>query len=323
MKNGTFIISVDFELYWGYLGFTDYNECVDRFYLTRSVASRMIEVFEKHEMKVTWATVGLLMLENKKELSEMTPRILKPKYSRREIDNYYNYENLLKEKNFCEGVFFAGDIVEELKNSDYQTIGTHTFSHYLCLEDGQSEDEFTKDMELAMEVSDKKGIEIESIVFPRNQFNPGHLEIIKKYDINIFRGTPDHFIYKPRSTHNYFIRGLRLVDLYFNITGNHTHPHPDSDEEMFDIKASRFLRPLNRTNKVSRGLQLRRIKNEMTKAAENNHYYHLWWHPHNFSASPEENFQFLEEIIAHFKTLEEKYGFSSESMESYVEKVRA
>ncbi|MCG1008439.1 polysaccharide deacetylase family protein [Salinicoccus sp. ID82-1] len=323
MKNGTFIISVDFELYWGYLGFTDYDKCVDRFYLTRDVASKMIETFEKNEMKVTWATVGLLMLEGDKELSRMKPRILKPSYKRREIDNYYNYENLLKEKNFCEGVFFASDIVDELKNSDYQTIGTHTFSHYLCLEEGQTEKEFFNDLQMAKEVSDDRNIEMKSIVFPRNQFNSEHLEIIKAYDISIFRGTPEHFIYKPRSTHNYFIRGLRLVDLYFNITGNHTHPHPDSSEELFDIKASRFLRPLKRTNGIVRNLQLRRIKNEMTAAAKKNHYYHLWWHPHNFSVSPEENFKFLEEIITHYKVLEEKYGFSSESMESYVEKVKA
>ncbi|WP_222998071.1 polysaccharide deacetylase family protein [Salinicoccus roseus] len=64
-----------------------------------------------------------------------------------------------------------------------------------------------------------------------------------------------------------------------------------------DIKASRFLKPQNGTPKVLRSLQLRRIKNEMTEAAKNNKYYHLWWHPHNFSVSPEENFRFLKSII--------------------------
>ncbi|TVT28932.1 polysaccharide deacetylase family protein [Salinicoccus cyprini] len=323
MKNGTFIISVDFELYWGYLGFTDYDKCVDRFHLTRDVASRMIETFEENEMKVTWATVGFLMLEGNDELNRMMPRILKPSYTRRVIDNYHNYENLLEKENFCEGVFFASDIVEALKNSSYQTIGTHTFSHYLCLESGQSEAEFYNDMKMAKAVADDRNIAFRSIVFPRNQFEQKHLEIISKFGIDIFRGTPEHFIYKPRGKHNYFIRGLRLVDLYFNITGNHTHPHAVPSEALYDIKASRFLRPLNRTNRISRSLQLRRIRQEMTAAAKNNHYYHLWWHPHNFTVSPEENFKFLEEIIAHYKVLEEKYGFCSESMESYVEKVNA
>ncbi|WP_342388779.1 polysaccharide deacetylase family protein [Salinicoccus bachuensis] len=323
MKNGTFIISLDFELYWGYLGITDYNKQFKRFYQTRDIASEMIKLFEKNEMKVTWSTVGFLMVENSKELNELTHHIAKPKYSRRELDNYFNFNHVVEEENFCEGVFFANDIVEELKNSKYQTIGTHSFSHYYCLEDGQTVHEFADDLRIAKEIADEKGIEMSSIVFPRNQFDRDYLNLLKKYGIDTYRGTPDHLIFRPRRHDNYFIRGMRLVDTYLNITGNLTHEHPSPYEELYNIKASRFLKPQNKTNRVMRALQLRRIKNEMTAAAKNNHYYHIWWHPHNFSVSPEENFRFLEDIIDHFKTLEKEYNFSSESMESYVEKVRA
>ncbi|WP_031548007.1 polysaccharide deacetylase family protein [Salinicoccus luteus] len=323
MKNGTFIISLDFELYWGYLAITDYNKEFERFYQVRDLASKMIRVFDENEIKVSWSTVGFLMLDDSKRLNALIPHIDKPEYKRRELDNYFNFTHVIEEDNFREGVFFASELVEELKNSKYQTIGTHSFSHYYCLEDGQTVREFADDLRMAKEIADEKGIEMRSIVFPRNQFDRDYLNLLKEYGIDIYRGTPDHLIFRPRRHDNYFIRGMRLVDTYLNITGNQTHDHPSPYEELFDIKASRFLKPQNGTPRVLRSLQLRRIKNEMTAAAKNNHYYHLWWHPHNFSVSPEENFRFLDEIIDHFKVLERKYGFSSESMESYVEKVRA
>lgn len=53
MKNGTFIISLDFELYWGYLAITDYNKEFERFYQVRDLASKMIRVFDENEIKVS------------------------------------------------------------------------------------------------------------------------------------------------------------------------------------------------------------------------------------------------------------------------------
>ena len=42
--------------------------------------------------------------------------------------------------------------------------------------------------------------------------------------------------------------------------------------------------------------------------------YHLWWHPHNFGINQLENFAFLEEILVHYRYLNEKYGFTSCTM---------
>lgn len=47
MKNGTFIISLDFELYWGYLGITDYTKEFKRFYQTRDIVLEMTSGYLK------------------------------------------------------------------------------------------------------------------------------------------------------------------------------------------------------------------------------------------------------------------------------------
>ena len=52
----------------------------------------------------------------------------------------------------------------------------------------------------------------------------------------------------------------------------------------------------------------------MTEAANNKKVYHLWWHPHNFGYSLEENLFFLEIILKHYKKLNEIKNYCSSSM---------
>ena len=68
-----------------------------------------------------------------------------------------------------------------------------------------------------------------------------------------------------------------------------------------DIPSSRFLRPFSKKAKMFEGLRLHRINSGMTYAAKNNFSYHLWWHPHNFGINKNENFEFLEKILEHYK----------------------
>src|SRR5699024_5761212 len=323
MKNGSFIISLDFELFWGVLDCEDYLSNLTRFKHTRSVIEGLIDIFEKNAIRVTWSTVGILMMDGSEELKNMQSDILTPTYTDQELNNYRTFSILRDADEYTDDVFFARELVTLLKESKYQDIGTHTFSHYYCLEEGQTVEQFNNDLTLAGKAADQIGVSLTSIVFPRNQYSNDYIKKLKTHNINIFRGNPEKFIYKTRKKDSLFIRALHLIDTYFNIAGNVTPIHPGPNEEIYNVKASRFLRPMSKDGRLFKNLQLRRIKNEMTYAAQHNHFYHLWWHPHNFSRFTEENFMFLQSIIEHFEYLNKTYHFSSESMESYVEKVRA
>jgi len=61
-------------------------------------------------------------------------------------------------------------------------------------------------------------------------------------------------------------------------------------------------------------MRLRRIKQSMTYAAENNQLFHLWWHPHNFGKDIGANMIFLEQILEHYKELNMNYNMQSLSM---------
>jgi phenylacetate-coenzyme A ligase PaaK-like adenylate-forming protein len=81
-----------------------------------------------------------------------------------------------------------------------------------------------------------------------------------------------------------------------------------------DIPSSRFLRPFSKKLKILDSLRLNRIKSGMTYAAKNKLTYHLWWHPHNFGVNQIENFEFLDKVLTHYKTLNTKFNFQSYTM---------
>ena len=81
------------------------------------------------------------------------------------------------------------------------------------------------------------------------------------------------------------------------------------------LPAARLYRPWTKRFPFQNKLKLNRILNEMTVAAKNNAYYHLWWHPENFGTHPNECMQELAQIANHFHHLKSKYGMKSLTMQ--------
>jgi hypothetical protein len=120
----------------------------------------------------------------------------------------------------------------------------------------------------------------------------------------------------------YWKRALRLCDAYLKLSGDNSYtPESASGGPLINVRASRFLRPYSRPLAFLDGLRLRRIKQEMTAAAERGRTYHLWWHPHNFGVSLTENLSFLESILRHFDELRNRCGMESQSMREFAERV--
>ena len=113
-----------------------------------------------------------------------------------------------------------------------------------------------------------------------------------------------------------------MLDTYLNISGHNCYAD-DYLQSSFpvDIPSSRFLRPFSGKLRMLESLRLRRIKSGMTYAAKHNQTYHLWWHPHNFGVNQQENFAFLEQILAHYSELNVAYGFRSYTMSALAKKM--
>jgi peptidoglycan/xylan/chitin deacetylase (PgdA/CDA1 family) len=314
--HGKFVISLDFELMWGMRDKHTIETYGKNIAAVHEIIPKLLEKFNVYNIRATFATVGFVFFENKDELIRHIPS-KKPQYSNNNLSPYDCYFDKIGE-NYKEDMYhYAPLLIKNIQEYPKHEIGTHTFSHYYCLEDGQKIQDFEDDLKSAITIADKKGIKLTSLVFPRNQFNDYYLKVCKDLGIICYRGNQNSWLYTARNDNNetLFRRGLRLLDAYINISGHNCYSDDSLKEKIpLNIPASRFLRPYSKKLKIVEAFRLKRIKSDMRYAAKNRMTYHLWWHPHNFGNNQKANFLFLDKILKYYQKLNKKYNFQSYTM---------
>jgi len=320
--DSTFTISLDFELNWGVF---EKNIAFDKpyyFHNTRKVIPKLLALFEKYDVNVTWASVGMLFLQNKEEWLSHQPKHL-PEYTNQNVSSYAWYTSHFS-KPELEKLLFAPDLVKKITETKGQELGTHTYSHYYCLEQGQTVDDFNTDLSIAKKLAADININLRSLVFPRNQLNHEYLKVCWDHGITSVRSNPEVWYWKSDNKSTLAKKIFRTGDAYGIVPGE-TFYGADKIIKTpglpIQIPASRFLRPYNDKYKILNKLRLSHIINEMTKAAEKKKFYHLWWHPHNFGFFPEESYADLEVILKHYAFLKNKFNMNSFTMSEIYDQI--
>lgn len=314
-NHGSLVISLDFELMWGIL---DHDEPLDyrrNIEGVRRVVPQLLKLFEKYDIHATWGIVGSISYKNFEEYVQDIPTI-QPGYNNKNLSSYQHMDQI---KDYKSSYFFAPELIDRISNSKGQEIASHTYSHYYCMENGQSKEEFEEDIKKAIHALKPYTENVDSIIFPRNQANDEYSDILINNGITNYRGNEKHKIYESASSKNnsnLIKRMIRLLDAYINISGHNTYAYDELRDEngLVNIPSSRFLRPFNRNLYFIEGLKIRRIKKQMLYAAKNNRVFHLWWHPHNFGTNTSRNMKNLIQILDYYKELKEKYKMKSLSM---------
>ena len=310
MKNGTLVISLDFELVWGLFDHIEIKDKESYFKNTLEAIPQMLALFEKNTIHVTWATVGMLFNENWEEWHSNIPEIT-PTYDRVEL-NPYEYGKK-HQKSGLDQFFFAPDLIKTIQSAKGQEIGTHTYSHYYCLEKGQTKAQFEADINQAIKMAQKLNVELKSLVFPRNQFNEEYLEICAKNDIETVRSNPNFWYWDTTQKETFAVKLARTGDAYLPFGKKSYKAHSLVLDKVLCQPASRFLRPQHSIALLN-NTRLNRIKYEMIQAAENGEVYHLWWHPHNFGGDVAGSIKTLQAIVETFKYCSDTYGMESLTM---------
>jgi peptidoglycan/xylan/chitin deacetylase (PgdA/CDA1 family) len=316
MKKGYFVVSLDYELMWGVRDSQTKESYGQNILGVKPAINEMLNSFKCYNINATFAIVGLLFHETKEEMVNNIPNLV-PSYKNKKLSPYPTIQTEIGNNEQDDPYYFGSSSIDEIRQYSNHEIATHTYCHYYCMEEGQNKEQFEQDFNKAIEVGLEKKISIKSIVFPRNQTNIEYLEICKKYGIDCYRGNEKGFIYRSRryDQETKLIRILRLIDSYFNLTGYHCYDTSEIKKAYpFNIPSSRFLRPYSSKLFLLEKLKLMRIKKAMTYAAKNNLVYHLWWHPHNFGVNLEQNIAMLNDILCHYKNLNDKYNFESITM---------
>lgn len=323
METGVFVISLDFEIHWGvsdHHTIESYNENLRN---VPAIVKRSLQIFREKGIHATWATVGMLFCKSKEELFAYVKPENRPDYARKEVSNYIVAEQAGNNEQ-DDPYHYAPSLIKEIIRTPGQELATHTFSHYYCLEPGQTPEAFFHDLGAAIAVAKKENIELHTIVFPANQFKKDHLTMCERQGIKCYRGNYPSWMYqlKAKAEEGLWKRFCRLLDTYLPVNGSR-YVEPVRDGGLLNIPSSCFLRPYSKKLSFLEGLRVLRIKREMTGAAKRKKIYHLWWHPHNFGQNMEKNFSILIKVLEHYKKLEQRYNMQSLTMDEVYNKVIA
>jgi peptidoglycan/xylan/chitin deacetylase (PgdA/CDA1 family) len=309
------LISLDFELYWGVRDQRTIDQYRQNLLGVRRAVPAMLELFERHDIHATWSTVGFLFFESRDELLGGLPA-RRPEYRDPRLDPYADVDGL-KGGEADDPFHFAPSLIRQVASTPGQEVATHTFSHYYCLEDGQTPEDFEDDLRAAARAAERWGLTLESLVFPRNQVNPDYLPICARLGLRSYRGNERSWIYPPNRPDEtpWYVRAARLLDAYVNLSGHNAYVPAELEREpLVNLPSSRFLRPYWRPLAPLEPLRMRRIRRGLTHAARHGLVYHLWWHPENFGADTDKNLSFLAGVLDHFDQLRDRHGMESLSM---------
>lgn len=313
--NGTFVISLDFELYWGVHDVFSKNAYAANIYGGRQAAQAILNIFQEFGINATWAVVGMMNVHNMTELEDALPARI-PGYANANLSPYvHTRKERISAAEYP--LYFAPELIRKISRTMGQEIASHTFSHYYCLEKGQSLEAFKADARAFSRVMLPVTKEVKSVVFPRNQVNETYLSYCRALGLDAYRGNEEGWIYKITGNKrlNLVKRGLRFLDMYINLFGSQTYRLVRHGNGLpLNVRGSRQLKPVSQSLKRFETMRLKRILNAMTHAAKNGEIYHLWWHPHNFGVQLHENMMFLRQILEHYLALRNAYGFESMSM---------
>ncbi len=313
MSKGTLLVSLDFELFWGVQDCHTYDDYGQNVLGGRKAVPQLLEIFKKHDIHASWATVGMMFAESKDEILKYSPSDkLRPHYENKALSPYRLLDKI-GDNEAEEPYYFGKSLIDLVAEYPNQEIASHTYSHYYARENGQNLDEFSADIIAAKIIGKAKGYDVKTLVFPRNQSKDEYVSSMLENGYTAFRGEEEDWIHK--ISINPIKRMFRLADSYINLTGSATYAKSDFEKgELHNFHGSRFLRPYNHTLRLFEKLKIRRVKGQMKAAAKHGKIMHLWWHPHNIGVNTERNLKNINEIFDYYDFLREKYGMESKNM---------
>ena len=150
MSKGIFTISLDFELFWGVRDHRTLESYGENIRNVHHVVPRLLKLFSKYNVHCTWATVGFLFFNEKKEMISYLPAE-RPIYKKKEYDPYP-----ISEQNELEKIYhFAPALIEQIKNTGQELAHIH-FLISIHLRKDTTIGQFQSDLRSAIAIAKEK-----------------------------------------------------------------------------------------------------------------------------------------------------------------------
>ena len=293
---GTFIFSLDLELSWGTAHHRGYQRWEPQYARTRQVVRGLLDLFERYDVRATWAVVGHLFLSScQPEHGRKHPEVLRPSY-RWFSGDWFDGDPCTDVS--TDPFWYAPDIVEQIIACPVpQEVGSHGFSHAIVGDPGCSMECFASELEACQAVASPMGIRLKSFVFPRNAV--GHVEALAEREFTAFRGTtPEWYARLPGPLE----RVARMVQAFLPMAAPPAVPH--LEQGVWNIPASYFYLHRDGWGRlVPIAVRVRKAVASLRRAARDGSAFHLWTHPFNIASDPQALLGGLDTILREAKSL--------------------
>lgn len=295
---GAFVVSLDFELAWGTRGRPSANKVGVYLNGTRDAIDRMLGLFEKYGISATWVMVGGLVLGGEQRHSLLANA---------------RYDDIPIGDCRTEPHWFAEDILEKICSIEpKQEIGCHTLTHMFVNETEASREQFDWELGEFVKLFERLGLpRPESFIFPKHYMH--HFDLLAKHGFKCYRGPESGWFERLPTPH---LRGaMRLINSRLRRTPVVGLPSL-SPEGLVEIPSSQFYSPFQSVGKyLSIDDRVAQAIAGLNAAAKQKKIYHLWTHPFNMGQRTDELMGGLEQVLQHFKTLNENGEIESQSMQ--------
>jgi hypothetical protein len=301
-EKGVFTISLDFELLWGSFDSGKHRKFMSHFArnggafeTTRAIVDRLLALFQKYDIRVTWATLGHLFLDHCEALDGVKhPDMPRARHSWF-AEDWYTYDPC---KDFrAEPLWYGRDLIEKILAAEPRhEVGSHSFSHVIFSDSGCTPEVAEAEISKCVELARSFNLKLESFVFPRNQL--GHLDLLRKYGFIVTRGRMPFWFTRFQS--RTLRRAGHMFDDLLAIPPNCGLPEK-SPSGVWVVPVSMFLQSMEGTRRL---IPVRsRIKKGITgieRAIRDKSLFHLSFHPtENLCFHTDLMFRALEDVVAH------------------------
>jgi|SRR5664280_212826 peptidoglycan/xylan/chitin deacetylase (PgdA/CDA1 family) len=188
------LIQADFELAWAWRFAKNLSdpllESEKIGLLERENIPKILQLCDKYNIPVTWATVGHLFLEScSRTNGSVHPEIKRLPYFENKFWKYIEKDWFEMDpcSDFNEApAWYCPDLIELIMQSKTKhEIGCHTFSHIDCRDEICQPDILESELEACRDVAEKKGISLRSFVHPAHTI--GNLNTLVKFGYTNYR----------------------------------------------------------------------------------------------------------------------------------------
>lgn len=198
------LISADFEMAWASRYSKNSKKPLEKSIkdgeLTRRNMPIILDICDKYNIPVTWATVGHLFLQ-KCQIDNGVKHNDLPRLPHFENDfwkfdqgDWFDYDPCTDVQ--TSPAWYAPDLIKDIiSRKTRHEIGCHTFSHIDCRDSVCSDDTFDAEIQKCITLAGESGIELKSFVHPGHTI--GHWDNLKNAGFTNFRTEVDDSLRNP------------------------------------------------------------------------------------------------------------------------------